>query len=309
MSVLERNAVIAVLSTSQWGASKADKELASTLTAQYDAEDGTASVRKQLIPRDRLKALSGAIQLAKKMHHTMTLPYGDHGDRILPIGQLETYKTTMHAAIESVNVCRKDFIEAYDDGLAEDSLRALGRMGDWADYPTSEELKEKFGVSYEILPVPSAEHFVADVGEEERERIKIELEKRSEVKLNAAMVSIYERIESELRHLITRLGVDETGTPNRLHATALEAIKSLATAVPNLNITRDPKLNEIGSRISEALRTIEIDDLRLRTKKPEVMQHVTETREGLTKELTSIAEAYFGPEIKVAAMDAEGTGA
>ena len=307
MSALEKNAIVAILSASNWNASKTDKRLADALTAEYEANDGTAKVRKQLIPKEALRDLSRAIQSAKMIHHLLTLPYGDHGDRLLPIKQIQKYKIQMHAAIEEVEIARKEFIEAYDAGLAEESLKGLGRMGDRRDYPSGEELKSKFGVSYELLPVPSASHFIADVGDEERERITADLERRNEAKLNTAMVTLYERIESELRRLIERLGVDENGNPSRIHASALEAIKSLAMAVPDLNLSNDPQLNLIASKIQAAIGTIEIGDLRHRTKKPSVVQHVTETREGLSKELTSIAAAYFGPEVKTAAIESEAT--
>ena len=308
MSTLEKNAMIVVLNTAQWGASKADKELSDAVTDQYQAKKGTARVRKQLIPKDALKTLSSAIGAAKTIHNAMTLPYGDHGDRLLPIGQFDSYKASMHSAIETVSLCLKDFLEKYESHLAEQSLRDLGQIGKRDDYPTVSELRGKFGVSYEILPVPSAAHFIADVGEEERERIRADLEQRSEAKLNAAMVSVYERIEEELRRLIARLGTDSQGNPNRIHATALETIKTLATAVPNLNITSDPKLNLIATKIRQAIGAIEIDDLRYRSKKPQVIQATTAARTGLSKELTSIAETYFGPEVQTAAIASEETG-
>jgi len=293
MSALENKAMIVTLTASMWGAAISDKELADKLTDQHHAEEGTARVRKQLIAKDALKPVKAAIDVAKGIHNRMTLPWSDHGQRLLPVKAHEAYRDLMESAMATVDEQRRLFIDAYTAEI-EKARTALGDMFDEDDYPTPKEVGSKFGVTYSIEPVPAAKHFVADIGDDEAERIKKDLERRAQMKLDAAMVSLYERIEQALRRLVDRIGFKEDGSPRPVHATALESLQTLVEAVPNLNLTEDVKLAEIAERLRGLIGRLKIEDLRYGSSKPHVVQQVTERRQMLTSELDDIATAYFG---------------
>ena len=291
---LEKRAMIVNLSASQWGASKNDKDLAVKLTSQHNAKKTAARVRKQLISAEALKPIKTAIDAAKMIHNRMTLPWSDHGERLLPVKMHDRYREAMSEAIDKVDQARKKFLDQYEELIAA-AKADLGDMFDETDYPMPGTLGRKFGVSYAIEPVPSAANFIADIGEQDAERIKREIEKRSQAKLDAAMVRLYEQVEESLRRLITRLGIDEDGNPRPIHASALEALKTIADSVPDLNLTDDTRLAEIAERINRALGTVTIDDLRFRSKKLSNIEATTTRRKDLSDELTGIASAYFGP--------------
>ena len=293
MSALETKAMIVNLNTSVWGASKSDRELARELTDQHDAADGTARVRKQLINAEAIKPVHGAVESAKAIHKQLTLPWSDHGERLLPVKLHDQYKERMQSAIDRVDMAKRKFLDQYED-LIEKAKDELGSMFQEGDYPPSTAIGRKFGVEYEILPVPSANHFIADIGDKEAKRIKADLERRVKIKLDAAIVSLYEQIEESLGRLIERLGRDDDGNPRRIHESALDAIKTLAAAVPNLNLTNDKKLNMIAKRLDKVLSTVAIDDLRFRSRKPGNVEATNRLREDLSTELGSIADAYFG---------------
>ena len=293
MSALENKAMIVTMTASMWGASVSDKALANTLTHQHRADEGTASVRKQLIGKDALKPVKAAIDLAKFIHNRMTLPWADNGQRLLSVKAHETYRDMMETAMARVDEQRRIFVDAYEAEI-ERARFALGDMFDENDYPDPKEVGSKFGVTYIIEPVPSAAHFVADIGDEEAERIKADLEQRAQMKLDAAMVALYERIEEALRRLIDRVGFNEDGSPRPVHATALESLQTLVEAVPSLNLTDDPKLNEIARRLRSLVGSLTIDELRYRSSKPHVVEQVSEKRKMMQAELADIATAYFG---------------
>ena len=292
-TALENKAMIVNLNTSFWGAAKSDAGLAATLIDQFKASEGAARVRKQLISQDALKPVRSAIQAAKQTHKRMTLAWKDNGERLLPVKVLDEYKDKMRDAIAKVDTARTEFGEKYDSLIAQARVD-LGGMFDDDDYPASGTVVAKFGVAYEISPVPSASHFVADVGDDEAERIKAEIERQTQARLDAAMVGLYEQIEEALRHLIERLGFDEDGDPKRIHESTLEALQTIADSVPSLNLTNDRRLARMAGEIRKAIKKVGVDDLRYKSKKPKMVAEVTQRREGLATELQKVAEAYFG---------------
>ena len=291
--LLQSNAMLTKLSISNWPAMKNDKRITEQVAQQYDAEKRATKVVKRLIDKDSLKAIRNAIAKARTWHNGLTLPWGDHGERLLPVGIHELYVDRIEDCIEKLEAARRSFLDQYS-ALIEEARQTLGQMFNEDDYPSHAEAAAKFGISYESNPVPSGSHFVADLGDAQAEKIKADVEKRTQIKLDNAVVQLYERIEEGLRRLVDRLGIDEDGKPKRIHKTALETMQQIADLIPSMNLTSDPQLTEIGRRIREALEHVQIDDLRYKSQKTEAKEMVNLRREKLSKELDTIASAYFG---------------
>ena len=296
MSLLQSNAMIVKLAVKDWPATKHDPLLAADLTQRYNAEDKAATVSKRLISKDALRDIRSAISAARSLHDTMTLPWGKHGERLLPVAMHQNYTDRIDRCANRLEEARKVFLDQYE-ALIEEAKITLGRMFDGADYPTRDQAAEKFGLAYEISPVPDAAHFVADLADKQADRIKADLEKRTRIKLDNAVVRLYERIEESLRRLIDRLGTDDKGKPKRIHASALETMQQIADAVPAMNLTNDSQLTDIGARIRKVLKSVEIDDLRHKSRKSEAVEMVNLRREKLSGALDSIATAYFGSSV------------
>ncbi len=299
MSTLESKAMVVKLSTSMWTATATAPDLETFVTSNHDAADGTAKVRKQLIGKDDLKALKASIDGARLLHKSLTLAWSDNGDRLLPVDQLENYKTALQVCIEEVERQRADFVGRYE-ALVEKARVELGQMFSEDDYPDTDEIAEKIGLQYEILPVPSASHFIADVGTEEADRIKRDIERRTQAKLDAAMVGLYERVETAMRKLVARLGTDDDGNPKPVHKSTLEALKTIAGSIPALNLTEDTKMDEIAERLNRAIGTVDIGDLRCKSKKRSKVEETMKRRDDIHKDLEATLTQYFGtpPQVK-----------
>ena len=291
---LENKAMIVKLNTSMWSAGKSDRSLARTLTDQFDAQDGSARVRKQLVNREALKPLKAAMDTVKSIHNRVTLPWSDNGERLLPVEVHSRYKQAIEAAIDVVDEERRKFLDQYQS-LIEGAQRDLGQMFDERDYPQVEELRAKFGATYEVLPVPAAKHFVADLSDREAQRIKADMERRNKAKLDAAIVGLYERIEDAINRMIERLGKDDEGKPRRIHESALDSLREIAATAPDLNMTDDPRIIEIANRIEQVMTGIDVQELRYKSRKPSKVAEVDTKRKDLSTDLESIARMYFVP--------------
>ena len=291
--LLESNAMIVNLNIQSWQATKHDPVLSADLIEEYGAESNSARVNKKLINRESLKEIREAVGDARKLHNTLTLPWGRHGDRLLPVGMHQTYIEKIDSCIERLDQARHRFLADYED-LIVDAKSMLGKMFNADDYPSKEIVSRRFGIDYEINPVPSANHFLVDLADEEAEKIRADIEKRMNTKLDNAVVQLYERIETTLKRLIERLGTDENGKPRRIHASALVTMREIANAMPSMNLVNDSRLNEISKHILEILEDVEVETLRHKSKIPWKAQLVDTRRQKLSRELSTIASAYFG---------------
>ena len=294
-SALENKAMIVTLDASFWSAGKTDRDLTDAVTGQYGADSKAATVRKRLINGKALKPISSAIQSVKIAHKHMTLPWDDNGTRILPVEMFAKYRETLDTLIGHVEQATQDFITEYDQHV-EASRSALGEMFDISDYPHRAELEQKFGVAYHVAPVPTGRNFVADIGEAEAERMREQIERRTQAKLALAIDSLGDRLEEALVNFVNALGQTEDGKPRRIHQSTLDGLQAVCDAIPALNLTHDSRLNRIANDIREAIEGVELDELRVRSSKPAVIAEKLANREALSDKLASIAGAYFGSE-------------
>ena len=300
MSGLETKAMIVKLSTSMWTATKKDAAVSTAVAEQYEADADMAQVLKTLVSRPALKEVRATIDAAKALHNDLTLPWADNGERLLPVKVHARYTETMGDAISKVDEATVKFARGYE-ALIEKAQGSLGRMFESTDYPPVEVIAGKFGCSYDINPVPAGSHFIANIGDEEAARIKADIERRMQIKMDAAVLRLCERVEESVKHLIDRLGYDEAGSPKRLHKSTLEALQALAAAVPDLNLTEDKRLDEIAARLAKTLGGVTIDDLRYHSNKPAVVAATTQRRAETLKELEEVAGIYFEAPAKQAA--------
>ena len=292
-SALENKAMIVRLRCSTWAASITAKDLGAELAERHHAKPGTASVYKQLLSKQALKPVIRAINNARWFHRELTLPWNDDGDRLLPVKAHGLYTEALDKAIEAVNTTKAEFLAQYEE-LIEQARNDLGEMFDESDYPSLDKVKARFGVSYDIWPVPAASHFVADIGTEEADRIKRDIERRNQAKIDSAMVSMYERLQKAMSRLIERLGYDDDGKPKAIHATAVDHLRDIADTIPSLNLTDDMRLTEMAVEIKQALDGIEITDLRYTSRRDDAREQTDSIRKDLSTELESIASSYFG---------------
>ena len=293
MSQLSSKAMIVVLASSAWGASKSDWDLGVELASGKGAKEGSVKAVKQLLKPEHIANLRSAIYRAQKLHKALTLPWSDWGDRVLPTRLYETYKQKMDAAIDEIDLHKRDFAAKYGS-LVEAAKDDLGEMFDPSDYPPPGKIGSMFGASYSISPVPDSSHFVADIGDAEADRIRKEMDRRNQARIDAAVAQLYERVQIAVSKLVERLGTDESGDFRRINKSALDNVRDVVEAVGSLNITEDKRLAKMAGEIEKSLGDVEIGELRFRSTNPAKVEATKERRDSLRAEMEGISKTYFG---------------
>jgi hypothetical protein len=267
-------AMLSSLNISQWSGYKYDPDASEELALSHGAEKDAARVNKRLVPRKELEEITQAVGRARRDHEFLTLPWTDDGWRVLPAGtyfehkdKMQEHKTAVLGAVEKL-VCR-----------FEDLVRNQSRLGTLfriEDYPGMrdengvlrllfpQELREKFSFATDVKPLPDANDFRVNIGDEERERLKKQIAESVQASLRASTRDLWQRLYEVVRHMATRMAdynAAENDNKPRLYKSMVTNIVEIVDVLPRLNISGDEELSRMTDTIRRSL-LVDTDELR-----------------------------------------------
>jgi len=135
------------------------------------------------------------------------------------------------------------------------------------DYPSTDKLRNKFGVKLEVLPIPSGNDFRVTLSEEEQARVAREIDENVRQSLQKGTEDLWTRLKGVVAHLVERLNEPES----RFHASLVTNIGELVDLLPRLNVNQDEELNHFAEEIKNRLCGFTARDL----KKNEILRVAT----------------------------------
>lgn len=259
------SAVLAELNISVWPAKKLDRTTTASITSNANAVGDAAQVKKNLFAGTSLrKDIENYAARIRLYHNQHTLPWSDKGQRLLTTKLFLEYKQYMNTAKATYDQMCQTFFDAYPQ-LVIDAPKALGSLYDADDYPSLEEVKQKFAFRLSIDPLPESGDFRLDATAAEVDEIKADYERRYEERLGEAMQSAWDRLHKELSHLSEKMA-DSAGADDapkkRYHETLLTNARGLCGLLTKLNVTNDPKLEEARRDLETALIGTDIETIK-----------------------------------------------
>lgn len=248
--MLQDKAMLATLSISRWAARKIDKKVTREVTRAHGATDDSGEFRKTLIDRAHLKPLMTSEGAIRAFHYKMTLPWGDDNERILPAKSFQQYTDTNRQLRAADEKLRRDFVALYPT-LRAAAQNRMGTMYDPKDFPDTHEIADKFDIKISFKPVPAANDFRVDVGNEAAAQIRASINAENEEKFAAAMKHCYARIHEVVSHISDTLHKEEP----RIFDTLVTNARDLVDCLPALNLADDPKLEELRLELLAILPT------------------------------------------------------
>ena len=291
---LTRDAMLVSLRISAWSGRLYDREASDHVAAHHDASSSAGRYNKRLLPKAALAVLNATMNETRIQHYAQSLPWDDKGSRLLTVANYEQYTGVMDALRERLVRQRARFIEDYDD-YVEQARLDLGKLFRIEDYPSKDQLRDRFSIRYRITPVPDAGHFIARLASDDTDRVKRDIESHIEEQLHDAVGDLYRRLAEAVERVSERLNEDDNGKPLVFRDTMISNIRDLVDVVPRLNIFGDHRLAGLCEQVKDRIAGVEPDSLRpSRTFDPVARARVKRDADDLMEQFAG----YFTPAVR-----------
>lgn len=256
--MIANRAMLAAVHISIWTATKHDRKVSRAVADQNGARERAGRYNKQLLmgaeKLEELRTLAGQI---RQYFYEITLPWSDEGLRLLPSHFLFDLKAKMREFEDRFSAGVDDFLAVYPDYIR--SARAeLGGLFREDDYPSAQQLRDKFGVKTEILPFPMGEDYRVQLSAEEHARIAQEIDANARERLTKGTEALWKRLREVVKHMVDRLNEPDS----RFYATLVTNVADLVSLLPQLNVNQDPELDRFAAQIQARLCAHTAKDLK-----------------------------------------------
>jgi hypothetical protein len=142
----------------------------------------------------------------------------------------------------------EDFLALYPSYIEQVRPELNGLFRE-EDYPSADKLRTKFGVTLEVLPIPSGEDFRVTMSAEQQARVSREIDANVRQSLIRGTADLWNRLKDVVSHMVDRLNEPES----RFHASLVSNVLDLVNLLPQLNVGEDPELNRFAEEIRNKL--------------------------------------------------------
>lgn len=260
---LSAKAMLCSLSIRIWSARTHDAEASQEIATRHGAQADVGRYHKILLPKAALAEIQAVVSEARQEHYFLTLPWDDNGYRVLPaaaymdhVERMNRLRTRFSAAVEALT---SQFAQ-----LVEEARSRLGSLFRLDDYPSFQQLSEKFAFETKVMPLPEAGDFRVTLGDEERARIQRQIKAAVEASLQIGSRELWFRLYDAVRHMAERLNaykVTENKVEHPFRDSLVTNLVKLLEVLPKLNLTGDADLDRLASEVRDSLL---IDPERLR---------------------------------------------
>jgi len=265
--MITERAMLAAVHISIWTAIKHDRKVSREVAEQHGAYAGAGRYNKQLLREaerlESLRSLSGQI---RQYFYKITLPWSDEGYRLLPAHFYFELTTKMREFEQAFTQQVEEFLAVYPRYIEQVRPELNGLFRE-EDYPSTDKLRNKFGVRLEVLPIPSGNDFRVTLSEEEQARVARTIDENVRQSLQKGTEDLWTRLKAVVSHFVERLNEPES----RFHASLVTNIGELVDLLPRLNVNQDEELNRFAGEIRDRLCGFTARDL----KKNEILRAAT----------------------------------
>lgn len=232
-----------------WSGRRLDKAISREVVQQKHADEDALRVNKHLVPKETLAPSVTAANALRAHFYAKTLPWADQGARVITRVGYRPFLDEHERLVAAFNDTISQLVNRdYPSALAKSEFR-MGEAFDPNDYPSAEELWDKFYVKLEIDPIPQAQDFRVGVSKQEAAAIQAQIEDRLRTRVQDAARSVWGRLKDVVEHYAqTMATADKTfkeATVRNLH--------ELVEALPALNILEDPTLDQFAKEVRQSL--------------------------------------------------------
>ena len=233
-----------------WTGRKKDKRASVQVTNDNNAESGSAGVYKKLLGNcPELEAITKHVgHVRNHIHYRMTMPWSDLGQRLLTTAILPEYQRMMSEAQVEFWRLVAEFMKVYQWELSQVQAK-LGTLYRPEDYPTEDEIREKFAFNVVYTPIPESGDFRVDVGSEQMQELQEAYEDHYTTQINRAMSNIHDRTVKELTKLHSSIDWEEGEKKGKIFESVFDSCLELIDMLETCNLTGNTQMAAIHSKL------------------------------------------------------------
>jgi hypothetical protein len=255
-----RAGVISTLSIRQWSGRRGDRQAGVDTANRHSAQEGMIRVSKSLVPKEALEPIRKLATEARTYHYNNTIVWTD-GSQFLPARLSMGYSQAMQNFRVRFDTLATNFCRSYPTYI-ENAPELLGRLFSSEDYPTPEEMRHRFSLEVSYEPVPSADHFFAELAEDSLAEFRRDLENKNAMREREMHRDLWER----LRDPVVKMA-DALSKPDQIFRDSLVGnVVDIAERIDSLNIFDDPQMSGIAAHLRERFKNLDPDVLRVSEK-------------------------------------------
>lgn len=245
---LSDKALLVQLQISRWTARKFDRKATEDVAIKHGTVVDVGRYNKSLLPmNDMLDQVNKKATAIREKFYKNTLPWGINGTQILPSANYLSFMTEFRKDKSDYQWLVGLFVDAYPD-LQQDAQRFLGSLYNPSDYPSVDEIANRFKIDMAVFPVPS-DDFRTNIADDELQRIQSDVQQRVEQAAHNAMQDAWQRLYDRVKHLADKLNDPKATFKN----STVEHITELCQLLPRLNFADDPNLEAMRLEVERKL--------------------------------------------------------
>lgn len=254
---------------SVWTARKLDRGVTDEVVLNKQAQaKGAARVNKNLLAgRHELEDIQGYVNSVRTWVYANTLPWSDNGLRLLPTTKFLEFDKHIKDAQDTFYDMVHAFTSLYPTLITAQAM-ALGQMFNREDFPTAQQIEDKFNFHVGYIPVPTSGDFRINVGIGAQVYLCEQYEKLADKRVELAIKDFKDRLKDHMARMSDRLTVDIVDGEEKARIfkdTLLDGALDLCALAKDLNVTGDKDIEEVRTTLLNVLSGVSIETLRRST--------------------------------------------
>jgi hypothetical protein len=204
------------------------------------------------------RAVAAVRSEASSYWRTVTLPFPEAVNRLLPQNSLGLFANTMQTYRERLQEAARELSSQYDT-IKSEAERRLGTLFNASDYPTT--LDGLFDMEWSVVPIEPPQYLVAlnpEVFRQEQARVR----ERFESAVELAEQAFATELQRLTAHLAERLTGLHDGQPKVFRDSAVQNLREFFERFRRLNIRSSPELDALVEQAQQTITGIEPQALR-----------------------------------------------
>jgi hypothetical protein len=264
---LASSAVLVSVDVNVWSATKQDRVISDEVTTAKRADKSAGRYVKNLLAdHPKHKALINYRQTIYNWMKRRTYRWNQSQD-LLPAIDMPRFMGEFHSHEAEFNRLLEEFLQSYE-GIVSDMAFKQGDMFDRNDYPSLDQIRNKFGVNLFVSDVPMQD-FRCQIAQDIAEDLFNTYSKQSETIIHDIMEQQVDRFKDVMESISHCCGYDESESKGeikqkkrKIYDSTIQKAKEMCETFKQFNLTNNTELEEARVKLEKTLRDVTAEDIR-----------------------------------------------